>query len=127
MFNLFKNKQNDQRAQFNKDFYQFLKEYDKLIKKTTTITNREDGEDFVKATNRHILTFTETLCHLKDLDLEIASRLNPLTAEQEVEKLSLHHKISRTETAIKDAINHLTELKSAYLQGLEDGYNLERN
>lgn len=33
MFNLFKNKQNDQRAQFNKDFYQFLKEYDKLIKK----------------------------------------------------------------------------------------------
>lgn len=123
MFNLFKNKQ---REQFDKDFYQFLKEYDQLIEKTTNITNKEDGEDFVKATNRHILTFTETLCHLKDLDLDIASRLKPLTAEQEVEKLSLHHKISRTKTAIKDAIDQFEAVKNAYLQGIEDGYNLER-
>lgn len=124
MFNLFKNKQ---REQFNKDFYQFLKEYDQLIEKTTNITNREDGEDFVKATNRHILTFNDAFWRLENLDLDIASKLKAQTTEQEAEKLSLRHKINRTKTAIRDAIDQFESIKNAYLHGLEDGYNLERD
>ena len=124
MFNLFANKQ---REQFNKDFYQFLKEYDQLIEKTTNITNREDGEDFVKATNRHILTFNDVFWRLENLDLDIASKLKAQTTEQEAEKLSLRHKINRTKTAIRDAIDQFESIKNAYLHGLEDGYNLERD
>lgn len=124
MFNLFANKQ---REQFNKDFYQFLKEYNQLVEKTTTITNREDGKNFVKATNRHILTFNDAFWRLENLDLDIASKLKAQTNEQEAEKLSLRHKINRTKTAIRDAIDQFESVKSAYLQGLEDGYNLERD
>ena len=124
MFNLFKNKQ---REEFDKDFYQFLKEYDQLVEKTTNITNREDGEDFVKATNRHILTFNDAFWRLENLDLDIASKLKAQTTEQEAEKLNLRHKINRTKTAIRDAIDQFESVKSAYLKGLEDGYNLERD
>lgn len=124
MFNLFKNKQ---REEFDKDFYQFLKEYDQLIEKTTNIPNRKDGEDFVKATNRHILTFNDAFWRLENLDLDIASKLKAQTTDQEAEKLSLRHKINRTKTAIRDTIDQFESVKSAYLQGLQDGHNLERD
>ena len=120
MFNLFKNKQ---REQFDKDYYQFVNEYDRLIAKTTNITNRETNEDFVDATNRHILTFNDAFWHLEDLNLDIASGLKPLTAEQKIEKMNLHHKISRTKTALRNAINQFESVKSAYLQGIRDGRN----
>lgn len=86
MFNLFKNKQKDQ---FDKDYYQFVNKYNRLIAKTTNITNRETNEDFVDATNRHILIFNDAFWHLEDLNLDIASGLKPLTAEQEIEKNEL--------------------------------------
>ena len=120
MFNLFKNKQKDQ---FDKDYYQFINEYDRLIAKTTNITNRETDEDFVDATNRHILIFNDAFWHLEDLNLDIASGLKPLTAEQELEKMNLHHKISRTKTILRNAINQFESVKNAYLQGLQDGHN----
>ena len=97
------------------------------MKKTTNITNREDGEDFVKATNRHILTFNDAFWRLENLDLDIASKLKAQTTEQEAEKLSLRHKINRTKTAIRDTIDQFESIKNAYLHGLEDGYNLERD
>ena len=120
MFKLFKNKQ---KAQFDKDYYQFVEKYDGLVAKTTNITNREDDENFIDATNRHILTFNDAFWHLESLDLDIASKLKPITAKQEVEKTNLRHKISRTKTALRDAINQFESVKSSYLQGIRDGYS----
>ena len=125
MFNLFKNKQ---KAQFNKDYYQFTEKYDRLVAKTTNITNRENDEDFVEATNRHILTFNDAFWYLESLDRDIASKLKPITAKQDVEKMNLRHKISHTKTALRDAINQFESVKSSYLQGIRDGYSInERN
>lgn len=121
MFNLFKNKQ---KRQFDKDYYQFTEKYDGLVAKTTNITNREDDEDFIEATNRHILTFNDAFWHLESLDLDIASKLKPITAKQEVEKMNLRHKISRTKTALRDTINQFESVKSSYLQGIRDGYSI---
>lgn len=125
MFNLFKNKQ---KAQFDKDYCQFVEKYDRLVAKTTNITNRENNEDFVEATNRHILTFNDAFWHLESLDRDIAPKLKPITAKQDVEKMNLRHKISHTKTALRDAINQFESVKSSYLQGIRDGYSInERN
>ena len=35
--------------------------------------------------------------------------------------MNLHHKISRTKTALRNAINQFESVKSAYLQGIRDG------
>ena len=125
MFNLFKNKQ---REEFDKDYSQFTKKYDRLVAKTTNITNKENNEDFIEATNRHILTFNDAFWYLENLDLDIASKLKPITAEQDVKKTNLRHKISHTKTALRDAINQFESVKSSYLQGIRDGYSInERN
>lgn len=126
MFNLFKNKQNNQRAQFDKDYYQFVDEFSQLVHQSKKELIPKDDEDFIETVDRHVSEYNDLFRRIDDLELKIESNLKAQTAEQSTEKMQLLHQLDNAQTTLLDAINHLTQLKSAYLQGFEDGYNLER-
>jgi hypothetical protein len=124
MFNLFKNKQKDQ---FDKYFYQFTEELTQLIQQSKTNQVQNDDETFVETADRYVFEFNELFWRLDKLELKIESTLKPLTTEQEVEKIDLVRNIYRAQTKLLDSINYFKSLKNAYLQGLRDGHNLERD
>lgn len=124
MFNLFKNKQ---REEFDKDYYQFVDEFRQLVHQSKKELIPNDDEDFIETVDRHVSEYNELFRRIDDLKLKIESNLKAQTTEQYAEKMQLLHQLDNAQTTLLDAINHLTELKSAYLQGLEDGYNLERD
>ena len=122
MFNLFKNKQ---REEFDKDYYQFVDEFTQLVQqsKKELIPNNED--DFIETVDRHISEYNGLFKRIDNLELKIESNLKPQTAEQSAEKMQLLHQLDNAQTTLLDSINHLTGLKSAYLQGLEEGRNMK--
>lgn len=124
MFNVFKNKQ---REQFDKDYYQFVDEFSQLVHQSKKELIPNDDEDFIETVDRHVSEYNDLFRRIDDLELKIESNLKAQTAEQSVEKIQLLHQLDNAQTTLLDVINHLTELKSAYLQGFNDGYNLERN
>lgn len=124
MFNLFKNKQ---REEFDKDYYQFVDEFSQLVHQSKKELIPNDDEDFIETVDRHVSEYNELFRRIDDLKLKIESNLKAQTTEQYAEKIQLLNQLDNAQTTLLDAINHLTELKSAYLQGLEDGYNLERD
>lgn len=124
MFNVFKNKQ---REQFDKDYYQFVDEFSQLVHQSKKELIPNDDENFIETVDRHVSEYNDLFRRIDDLELKIESNLKAQTAEQSVEKIQLLHQLDNAQTTLLDAINHLTELKSAYLQGFNDGYNLERN
>lgn len=121
MFNLFKNKQ---REQFDKDYYQFVDEFTQLVQQSKKELIPNDDEDFIETVNRHISKYNDLFRRIDDLELKIESNLKAQTAEQSAEKMQLLHQLDNAQTTLLDAINHLTQLKNAYLQGLEDGYKM---
>lgn len=122
MFNLFKNKQ---REQFDKDYYQFVDEFTQLVQQSKKELIPNDDDDFIETVNRHISKYNDLFRRIDDLELKIESNLKAQTAEQSAEKMQLLHQLDNAQTTLLDAINHLTQLKSAYLQGLEDGRNMK--
>lgn len=124
MFNVFKNKQ---REEFDKNYYQFVDEFSQLVHQSKKELIPNDDEDFIETVDRHVSEYNDLFRRIDDLELKIESNLKAQTAEQSVEKIQLLHQLDNAQTTLLDAINHLTELKSAYLQGFNDGYNLERN
>lgn len=121
MFNLFKNKQ---REQFDKDYYQFVDEFTQLVQQSKKELVPNDDEDLIETVNRHVSKYNDLFRRIDDLELKIESNLKAQTAEQSAEKMQLLHQLDNAQTTLLDAINHLTQLKSAYLQGLEDGYKM---
>ena len=121
MFNLFKNKQ---REEFDKDYYQFVDEFTQLVQQSKKELIPNDDEDFIEIVNRHVSKYNDMFRRIDDLELKIESNLKAQTAEQSAEKMQLLHQLDNAQTTLLDAINHLTQLKSAYLQGLEDGYKM---
>lgn len=121
MFNLFKNKQ---REQFDKDYYQFVDEFTQLVQQSKKELIPNDDEDFIETVNRHVSKYNDLFRRIDDLELKIETNLKAQTAEQSAEKMQLLHQLDNAQTTLLDAINHLTQLKSAYLQGLEDGYKM---
>lgn len=121
MFNLFKNKQ---RKEFDKDYYQFVDEFTQLVQQSKKELIPNDDEDFIEIVNRHVSKYNDLFRRIDDLELKIESNLKAQTAEQSAEKMQLLHQLDNAQTTLLDAINHLTQLKSAYLQGLEDGYKM---
>ena len=121
MFNLFKNKQ---REQFDKDYYQFVDEFTQLVQQSKKELIPNDDEDFIETVNRHVSKYNDLFRRIDDLELKIESNLKAQTAEQSAEKMQLLHQLDNAQTTLLDAINHITQLKSAYLQGLEDGYKM---
>lgn len=121
MFNLFKNKQ---REEFDKDYYQFVDEFTQLVQQSKKELIPNDDEDFIETVNRHVSKYNDLFRRIDDLELKIESNLKAQTAEQSAEKMQLLHQLDNAQTTLLDAINHLTQLKSAYLQGLEDGYKM---
>lgn len=121
MFNLFKNKQRDE---FDKDYYQFVDEFTQLVQQSKKELIPNDDEDFIEIVNRHVSKYNDLFRRIDDLELKIESNLKAQTAEQSAEKMQLLHQLDNAQTTLLDAINHLTQLKSAYLQGLEDGYKM---
>lgn len=119
MFNLFKNKQ---REEFDKDYYQFVDEFSQLVHQSKKELIPNDDEDFIETVDRHVSEYNELFRRIDDLELKIESNLKAQTAEQSAEKMQLLHQLDNAQTTLLDAINHLTQLESAYLQGLEDGY-----
>lgn len=124
MFNLFKNKQ---REQFDKDYYQFVDEFTQLVQQSKKELIPNDDENFIETVDRHVSEYNDLFRRIDNLELKIESNLKAQTAEQSAEKMQLLHQLDNAQTTLLDAINHLTQLKSAYLQDLEDGYNLERD
>lgn len=124
MFNVFKNKQ---REEFDKNYYQFVDEFSQLVHQSKKELIPNDDEDFIETVDRHVSEYNDLFRRIDDLELKIESNLKAQTVEQSAEKMQLLHQLDNAQTTLLDAINHLTELKSAYLQGFNDGYNLERN
>lgn len=122
MFNLFKNKQ---REQFDKDYYQFVDEFSQLVQQSKKELIPNDDEDFLETVDRHVSEYNGLFKRIDNLELKIESNLKPQTAEQSAEKMQLLHQLDNAQTTLLDAINHLTGLKSAYLQGLEEGRNMK--
>lgn len=122
MFNLFKNKQ---REQFDKDYYQFVDEFTQLVQQSKKELIPNDDEDFIETVNRHVSKYNDLFRRIDDLELKIESNLKAQTTEQSVEKMQLLRQFDQAQTTLLDAINHLTQLKSAYLQGIQDGRNMK--
>ena len=122
MFNLFKNKQ---REQFDKDYYQFVDEFSQLVHQSKKELIPNDDEDFIETVDRHVSEYNDLFRHIDDLKLKIESNLKAQTAEQSAEKMQLLHQLDNAQTTLLDAINHLTQLKSTYLQGIQDGQNMK--
>lgn len=122
MFNLFKNKQ---REQFDKDYYQFVDEFTQLVQQSKKELIPDNEDDFIETVDRHISEYNGLFKRIDNLELKIESNLKPQTAEQSAEKMQLLHQLDNAQTTLLDAINHLTGLKSAYLQGLEEGRNMK--
>ena len=122
MFNLFKIKQ---KAQFNKDYYQFVDEFSQLVQQSKKELVPNDDEDFIETVDRHVSEYYDLFKHIDDLEIKIESNLKAQTTEQSVEKMQLLRQLDQAQTTLLDAINHLTQLKSAYLQGIQDGRNMK--
>ena len=122
MFNLFKNKQ---REEFDKDYYQFVDEFNQLVHQSKKELIPNDDEDFIETVDRHVSEYNGLFKRIDNLELKIESNLKPQTAEQSAEKMQLLHQLDNAQTTLLDAINHLTGLKNAYLQGLEEGRNMK--
>lgn len=122
MFNLFKNKQ---KVQFDKDYYQFVDEFSQLVQQSKKELVPNDNEDFLETVDRHVSEYYDLFKHIDDLELKIESNLKAQTTEQSVEKIQLLRQLDQAQTTLLDAINHLTQLKSAYLQGIQDGHNMK--
>ena len=122
MFNLFKNKQ---REEFDKDYYQFVDEFTQLVQQSKKELIPDNEDDFIETVDRHISEYNGLFKLIDNLELKIESNLKTLTAEQSAEKMQLLHQLDNAQTTLLDAINHLTGLKSAYLQGLEEGRNMK--
>lgn len=122
MFNLFKNKQ---REQFDKDYYQFVDEFSQLVQQSKKELIPNDDEDFLETVDRHVSEYYDLFKHIDDLELNIESNLKAQTTEQSVEKMQLLRQLDQAQTTLLDAINHLTQLKSTYLQGIQDGQNMK--
>lgn len=125
MFNLFKNKQNDQREEFDKDYYQFVDEFSQLVHQSKKELIPNDDEDFIETVDRHVSEYNDLFKRIDELELKIESNLKVQTAEQSAEKMQLLHQLDNAQTTLLDAINHLIQLKSAYLQGIQDGQNMK--
>lgn len=122
MFNVFKNKQ---REQFDKDYYQFVDEFSQLVQQSKKELIPNDDEDFLETVDRHVSEYYDLFKHIDDLELKIESNLKAQTTEQSVEKMQLLRQLDQAQTTLLDAINHLTQLKSTYLQGIQDGQNMK--
>lgn len=122
IFNLFKNKQ---REEFDKDYYQFVDEFSQLVHQSKKELIPNDDEDFIETVDRHVSEYNDLFRRIDGLKFKIESKLKAQTAEQSAEKMQLLHQLDNAQTTLRDAINHLTQLKSAYLQGLEDGYKMK--
>lgn len=122
MFNLFKNKQ---REEFDKDYYQFVDEFSQLVHQSKKELIPNDNEDFIETVDRHVSEYNDLFRRIDDLELKIESNLKAQTAEQSAEKMQLLHQLDNAQTTLLDAINHLTQLENAYLQGIQDGQNMK--
>lgn len=122
MFNLFKNKQ---REEFDKDYYQFVDEFTQLVQQSKKELIPDNEDDFIETVDRHISEYNGLFKRIDNLELKIESNLKPQTAEQSAEKMQLLRQLDNAQTTLLCAINHLTGLKSAYLQGLEEGRNMK--
>ena len=124
MFNLFTNKQ---QKQFDENYREIIKEYDKLIELTENSNQNKDDKDFIETTNRDILNAQELYFQLKQLNLTLDAKLNPKTIEQEIKTAKLHTQITQAQITVQDHIYWFTSIRNAYQQGLQDGYNLEKD
>lgn len=122
IFNLFKNKQ---REEFDKDYYQFVDEFSQLVHQSKKELIPNDDEDFIETVDRHVSEYNDLFRRIDGLKFKIESNLKAQTAEQSAEKMQLLHQLDNAQTTLLDAINHLTQLESAYLQGIQDGQNMK--
>ena len=125
MFNLFKNKQNDQREEFDKDYYQFVDEFSQLVHQSKKELIPNDDEDFIETVDRHVSEYNDLFKRIDDLELKIESNLKAQTAEQSAEKMQLLHQLDNAQTTLLDANKHHTQHKSAYFQRIQDGQNMK--
>lgn len=127
MFALFRNSQ--KKTVFDAQYQDFVNEYRTMLDNTALICteNEESGKNFVEITDCQVTELRELIYHLDELNDRVTSTLVPITTEQEIEKMTLQNAIAKATSSTKDSIEWVDAIKNAYIQGLNDGYNLERN
>lgn len=127
MFALFRNSQ--KKTVFDAQYQDFVNEYRNMLDNTALICteNEESGKNFVEITDCQVTELRELIYHLDELSDSVTSTLVPITTEQEIEKITLQNAIAKAISSTKDSIEWVDAIKNAYIQGLNDGYNLERN
>lgn len=127
MFHLFRKSQ--KKTIFDAQYQDFVNEYRTMLDNTavTCTENEESGKNFVEITDCQVAELQELIYHLDELNDRVTSTLVPSTTEQEIEKMTLQNAIAKAVSSTKDSIEWVDAIKNAYIQGLNDGYNLERN
>lgn len=127
MFALFRKSQ--KKTIFDAQYQDFVNEYRTMLDNTALICteNEESGKNFVEITDCQVNELQELIYHLDELNDRVTSKLAPITTEQEIEKMTLQNAIAKAVSSTKDSIEWVDAIKNAYIQGLNDGYNLERN
>lgn len=127
MFALFKKSQKTN--VFNIQYNDFVSEYKTLVNKADVIDDELENpnKDFVEITDCQIAAFQELIYSLDELLDRITSTLIPITTEQEVEKITLQNIVTKAKSKAIEYIDWTLTIENAYIQGLQDGYNLEKD
>ena len=127
MFALFKKSQKTN--VFNIQYNDFVSEYKTLVNKADVIDDELENpdKDFVEITDCQIAAFQELIYSLDELLDRITSTLIPITTEQEVEKITLQNIVTKAKSKAIEYIDWALTIENAYIQGLQDGYNLEKD
>ena len=100
-----------------------------MVNKADVIDDELENPDknFVEITDCQVIVFRELVYNLNELLDRITSTLIPITTEQEVEKITLQNTVTKAKSKAIEYIDWTLAIKNAYIQGLQDGYNLEKD
>ena len=114
---------------FNIQYNDFVSKYKTLVNKADVIDDELENpdKDFVEITDCQIAAFQELIYSLDELLDRITSTLIPITTEKEVEKITLQNIVTKAKSKAIEYIDWALAIKNAYIQGLQDGYNLEKD
>ena len=125
MFALFKKSQKTN--VFDIQYKDFVNEYKKVLNQFTNVEIEDSNKNFIEITDNQIVEFQELIYHMDALNDRVSSKLIPITAENEIEKITLQNAIAKSQNQLLKHIELLFIVKDAYIQGLQDSYNLEKD
>lgn len=114
MFALFKKSQKTNI--FDIQYKDFVSEYKKILNQFTDVEIKDSNKNFIEITNNQIVEFQELIYHMDALNDRVSSKLIPITAENEIEKITLQNAIAKSQNQLLKHIEWLFIVKDAYIQ-----------